>query len=57
MAAEGLLPDALDTVEARQQILSWAGEQSGATSARGLERALARWLGEQARSLTSQSPG
>jgi ATP-dependent Clp protease ATP-binding subunit ClpA len=38
------LPEGIDTEEARREILGWATETAGAASARGLERALLRWL-------------
>lgn len=38
------LPDVIDDPRARQLILSWAAAGGEGTSARGLERALLRWL-------------
>jgi ATP-dependent Clp protease ATP-binding subunit ClpC len=43
-AASRPLPEALEGQAARDQILAWATESGGEQSARGLERALLRWL-------------
>jgi ATP-dependent Clp protease ATP-binding subunit ClpA len=42
------LPAALDLPEVREQIAGWATEGEGTASARRLERALLRWLSENA---------
>jgi ATP-dependent Clp protease ATP-binding subunit ClpA len=54
-AATRPLPASLDTPEVRGAILDTAVSQSGAASARGLERALARWLADQAAALLRTS--